>query len=333
MSLPRSALAEAWGTQALAGIFSARAEKPTVEGFRTLFSNEQFELVRNATLAACDRLDGVEDGIVAAIGQCTTARVEPELRARQCNAQGAGACLEGAQVDALMKIMDGPRDATGNALYSSWAWDSGVGAPGWQAWKTGVVGGPPSLNILLGGASLAAVFTTPPTPLPPDPERLLAWQLAFDFNDDAAAIYAVRPPFVTSAWQDIGMRSTDLSAFRDLGGKIIVPHGSSDPVFSVLDTIDWWNAVNTANGGAAANFARVFPVPGMTHCGGGPATDRFDSLSALERWVIDGVAPTSIPAVAGEETPWPGRKMPLCPYPQIPLANGASGYRCGLLGS
>ena len=333
MALPRAALAQAWDTQALAGIFLARGEEPTVEGFRSLFSNEQSDLVRDATLAACDRLDGLEDGIVAAIGQCTTARVEPELRARQCNPQGANACLEGAQVDALIKIMDGPRDAAGSKLYSSWAWDGGVGAPGWRGWKTGMVDGPPSLNILLGGGSLASVFTTLPTPISSDPERLLAWQLAFDFDDDGQKIYAVEPPYTTSAWQDVGMRSTDLAAFRDHGGKLIVPHGSSDPVFSVLDTLDWWNGVNAANDGDAASFTRVFPVPGMNHCGGGPAADQFDSLSALESWVIEGVAPASIPATAGEGTPWPGREVPLCPFPQIPVADGASGYRCGLVGS
>lgn len=331
MSLPRAAVAQAWDTQALAGIISARGEQPTVDGLRTVFSSEQFDLVRESTLAACDRLDGTADGIVAAIGQCTTARVEPELRTRQCNGNGANDCLQTAQVDALVRIMDGPRDAAGNSLYSNWAWDGGVGAPGWQVWKTGLVGGPPSLNVVLGGNALASVFTTPPTPITTDPERLLAWQLGFDFTDDAPAIYAVQPPFSTSAWQDIGMRSTDLSAFRTHGGKLIVPHGSSDPVFSILDTIDWWNGVNATSGGTASDFARVFPVPGMNHCGGGPATDRFDALAALESWVIDGVAPASIPAISSSETPWPGREMPLCPYPQIALADGAGAYRCGLL--
>ena len=330
MSLPRAALAQAWDTQALAEIFKARGEKPTVEGFRTLFSRQQFDLVNKATLAACDRLDGAQDGVVAAIGQCTTAVVEPELRARQCSAQRKNDCLDKAQIDALVKIMDGPHDAAGKALYANWAWDGGVGSPGWQVWKTGLVGGPPSLNVVLGGNALASIFTTPPTPVQPDPERLLAWQLAFDFKAGAGKIYAAEPPFATSAWQDVGMRSTDLSAFRDHGGKLIVPHGGSDPVFSVLDTINWWNGVNAANAGVADSFVRVFPVPGMTHCGGGPATDHFDSLSALERWVIDGKAPASIPAFPGKEAPWPGREMPLCPYPQIALANGANGYRCGM---
>jgi len=329
MSLPRAAVAQAWDTQALTRIFAAREETPTVEGFRTLFSPEQITLVTEATLAACDSIDGTQDGVIAAIGQCTTARVEPRLRARECVGAANGTCLEPAQVDAMIRIMDGPYDSAGNALYASWAWDAGIGAPNWRTWKTGIPNGPPSLNILLGGGSLAAVFTTPPTALPPDPEQLLQWQLAFDFDDDAPHIYATDGDFGTSAWQDIGMRSTDLAAFRAHGGRLIVPHGTSDPVFSVLDTIAWWEGVDAATGGEAASFALVFPVPGMNHCGGGPATDHFDTLSALEDWVIDGQAPASIPASAGENTPWPGREMPLCPYPKIPLADAAGTYRCG----
>ncbi len=332
MSLPRAALAQAWDTQTLARLLSSRGDTPSIDGLRTLFSDAQFGLIGKAALAACDRLDGAEDGMVTAIGQCTTARVEPELRARQCSAQGGEDCLDKAQVDALIEILAGPHDAAGKALYSGWAWDGGIGSQGWQVWKTGFVGGPPSLNVVLGGNALASIFTTLPTPVEADEEALLKWQLAFDFAKDAAKIYAVKPPYTTSAWQDVGMRSTDLAAFRDHGGKLIVPHGSSDPVFSVLDTIDWWNGVNAANDGAAAHFARVFPVPGMAHCRGGPSTDRFDALTALESWVIDGVAPAAIPATAGDETPWPGREMPLCPYPQIALPAGDGGYRCGLAG-
>jgi len=329
MSLPRAALAQTWDTQALAEIFTRRGEKPTVDSMRTLFTDAQSNLVSDSVLEACDALDGAEDGMISTIGLCTTARVEPQLRARQCTVSGAEGCLETAQVDALIKIMGGPRDVEGNALYSDWAWDAGVGSSGWRVWKTGLVDGPPPLNVVIGGNALASIFTTLPTPVQPDEAGLLAWQLDFNFDTDAQAIYRTVPPYTTSAWQDIGMRSPDLSAFRANGGKLIVPHGSSDPVFSVLDTISWWNEVNALNGGDAASFARVFPVPGMAHCRGGPSTDRFDSLSALENWVANYTAPGSIPARAANDTPWPGREMPLCPYPEIPLADGAAGYRCG----
>lgn len=328
MSLPRAALAEAWDTQAFARIITARGETPSMEGLKSLFSPRQFSLVSQAALAACDTLDGAQDGLIGAVGQCTTARVEPELRKRQCSAAGGGDCLSGAQIGALVTVMDGAHDSTGAQLYAPFAWDSGIGAPGWAAWKVGGQGGPPSLNVLLGGGSLAAVFTTPPTALPTDPAGLLAWQLAFDFDRDARRIYAVAPPYKTSAWQDVGMRSNDLSAFRAHGGKLIVPHGVSDPVFSVLDTIGWWKEVDRRMRGHAADFVRVFPVPGMNHCGGGPATDRFDSLSALEAWVTHGKAPAEIPATAGPDTPWPGRKTPLCPYPEIAMRDESGSYTC-----
>ena len=330
MSLPRAALAEAWDTQAIAGIARARGQAITIDTMRSLISPAQYQLVASAALKACDALDGTADGIIGAVWQCTTARVQPELRAAQCRDGSSGACLEPAQVDALVKIMDGARDRTGKPLYAPWVWDSGIAASGWAVWKTGTPQGPPSLNVVLGAGSLSAVFSSPPTPLSRNADDLLAWQLSFDFDRDSRRIYAVAPPFETSPWQDVGMRSANLSAFRAHGGKLIVPHGASDPVFSLLDTIAWWNEVNARERGSASEFARVFPVPGMNHCGGGPATDRFDSLTALEQWVLAGKAPGAIEAKAGPETPWPGRSMPLCPYPQFAVRGAGGRYSCRL---
>ena len=326
-SLPRAALAEAWDSQAIAGILRSRGQTPSVALMKTAFTPAQASAVSGAILAACDALDGTKDGMIGAIGQCTSARVLPELRKLQCTPGAADGCLAGEQITALEKIMGGPRNSAGKALYAPWAWDAGVGLPGWRVWKMGLDNGPPALNVVLGAGSLAAVFTSPPTPLGADPEQLLAWQLAFDFDRDAPRIYDVAAPFTTSAWHDVGMRSADLRAFRAAGGKLIVPHGMSDPVFSAYDTIAWWNEVNARSAGQAASFARVFPVPGMNHCGGGPATDQFDSLSALEDWVLRHHAPAAIPAKAGPGTPWPGRERPLCAYPAQVIATGR-GFVC-----
>ncbi len=326
MSLPRAALAQAWDTQAFARILEARGEPATPEKFAGLFSAPQITSVQAAILDACDGLDNTKDGVIGAVGQCTTARVEPQLRKRQCGS-GEADCLQPEQVDALVRAMGGPKDSSGAPLYSEFTWDSGVGAPGWLAWKLGTPG-MLSRNILLGGGSLAAVFTTPPTALTNDPTALLAWQLAFDFDADARKIYATSPSFRTSAWQDVGMRSTDLSAFRAGGGKLIVPHGVSDPVFSIMDTIDWWTSVNQEQGGTAADFVRVFPIPGMNHCGGGPATDHFDSLSALEDWVLRDRAPDELSAVSSPQSAQPRRQMPLCPFPKIATRDQEGAYSC-----
>ena len=63
---------------------------------------------------------------------------------------------------------------------------------------------------------------------------------------------------------------------------------------------------------AAADATRLYLVPGMAHCAGGPSLDRFDLLSALVTWVEDGKAPASVVATGPA---FPGRSRPLCPYP------------------
>ncbi len=321
-ALPRAAVAEAWDVQQFASILIAAGKPVTVDGLKTAIGPDQMKLVSDTVRDTCDGDDGSKDGIIGAVGMCTSARVIPALRKKICHPASTGTCLSAPIVTALANIMNSPRDKSGKQLYAPWAWDVGLAETGWRVWKVGLENGPPALNVLLGGGSLAAVFTTPPTPLAADPAKLLAWQLAFDFNRDAPKIYATSSAFQTSAWEDIGMRSPDLSAFRAHGGKMIVPHGVSDPVFSVLDTIAWWKEVNQRNGGRAAQFTRVFPVPGMNHCGGGPATDRFDSLTSLEDWVLKDQAPNSIAAAAGPQTSWPGRTRPLCPYPTVARYTG-----------
>lgn len=327
-SLPRAAVAEAWDIQQLASILRASGQLVTPDALKTAITAGQMKLVADVVRDTCDADDGIRDGIIAAVGQCTSGRILPVLRRKTCVVGKAADCLSGPQITALGNIMQGPRNRAGKALYADWAWDIGMAEPGWQVWKMGLEKGPPALNLVLGGGSLAAVFITPPTLLPADPAQILAWQLAFDFDRDARKIYATDADFRNSAWTDIGMRSPELSAFRAHGGKMIVPHGVSDPVFSVLDTLNWWEEVNRRSKGKAANFARVFPVPGMNHCGGGAATDRYDSLSALENWVLNNKAPSEIRATAGATAPWPGRERLLCPWPSIARATRKGGFAC-----
>ncbi len=111
----------------------------------------------------------------------------------------------------------------------------------------------------------------------------------------------------------ISARSPRLEKFRARGGKMIVPQGASDPVFSLNDTLAWYREVEKLNSGSAGDFVRVFPVPGMAHCGGGPATDQYDAFGALVNWVEKGVPPDRILAKAGPTSPWPRRTRPLCP--------------------
>jgi Tannase and feruloyl esterase len=318
-SLPRAAVAEAWDTQAfgsLVGLTSANSSDPSL--LPTSFSNAQFGVAREAVLAACDADDGLRDGITAAFESCTWPRVASELKRRICSATRTDSCLNKAQIDVLDRVYAGPKDSAGKALYSNWALDAGIGSDGWRIWKIGPAGGAfPGINVNMGAPALAAIFTTPPTALDANPEAALDYALRFDFDHDAPKIYATQAPFQRSAWTDIAARSPHLEKFRARGGKMIVPQGASDPVFSLNDTLAWYREVDKLNGEAASDFVRVFPVPGMAHCGGGPATDQFDAFAALVNWVEKGSAPDRIVAKAGPKSPWPGRTRPLCPYPRV----------------
>ena len=99
----------------------------------------------------------------------------------------------------------------------------------------------------------------------------------FDVSRGELLLTAVSRPTYSISVQDlIHVGSTDLARFNKRGGKLLIVHGVSDPIFSVNDTLAWWNDLNTSSGAMAGDFARVFAVPGMQHCAGGPATDQFD---------------------------------------------------------
>ncbi|HWO13662.1 MAG TPA: tannase/feruloyl esterase family alpha/beta hydrolase [Polyangiaceae bacterium] len=96
-------------------------------------------------------------------------------------------------------------------------------------------------------------------------------------------MFATNATFTESAMQFMTPPSpTHLTRFKRHGGKLLIAHGTSDPVFSANDTIAWYRALVAADE-QAPSYARVFLVPGMNHCSGGPATERFDLLPALER--------------------------------------------------
>jgi len=112
-----------------------------------------------------------------------------------------------------------------------------------------------------------------------------------------------------------------------LARKMIIYHGQADPVFSIDDTIRWYEKLNANLDGKANVDVRLFAVPGMTHCTDGLALDKFDALTALVDWVEKGKAPDRIIATvdpANKEIPasWsPTRARPLCSWPRYARYN------------
>ncbi len=333
-NLPKAAVQHAWDIQAW------RTVDPDI---RRAFSPADLKLVADKLLARCDALDLLVDGIVADTTRCQKAFKLSEL---QCTAGKTDGCLSAVQVAALQRSLDGPRNSRGQALYSDWPLDPGVAGSGWRTWKL-ESSVPPwerlPIIAVMGAGSLSHVFTTPPTPVRGAPADLLAYLAQFDFDRDAPKIFATNALFTESAMAVMTPPDAEnplLTDFARKGGKLIVLHGAADPVFSLNDTLRWADRLQ-ANLGLvkASQVARVFPVPGMGHCQGGPATDQVDALGALVDWVEKGQPPDRLVArvnPANKELPasWPAqRSRALCPHPQVMRYAGgdvesATSFRC-----
>jgi len=116
----------------------------------------------------------------------------------------------------------------------------------------------------------------------------------------------------------------DLSAFRDAGGKVIIWHGTADPLIFFRGTVDYYRRVEEAmgGGGKTGKFARFFVAPGVGHCGGGQGAAPIDVLDAVVRWVERGKAPTQL---AGQRTDSAGNVVltrPICQYPLVARYKG-----------
>jgi feruloyl esterase len=324
ISLPRASMAAMWDTQQFANAARHAGPSVTPANLADSFSDADFALLGKAVLNACDADDAVVDGMVGNFPLCTSEKVLPALKAVTCTGAKNSSCLSTEQVQALARVHDGVRDAKGKTLYAGFPWDAGWADAGWRAWKIGSADGQwPARNLMLVAPALALVFATPPIVPAPGLDGSLAYALNFNFDRDTAKLYATTASFPRSAWDDLSARSPDLTAFSRRGGKIIVPQGVSDPIFSIDDTLQWWREVDQRAGGQAAAAVRVFPVPGMSHCGGGPSADGYDAFAALVRWVEKDEAPDRLIGQSGATTPWPGRTRPLCAYPTMPRYKGS----------
>ena len=246
---------------------------------RDALSDSDKKTVIDGFLNACDAGDGIKDGMVFDTQSC---RFDP--KALVCKGAKADGCLSPAQAAALEKAFAGPKDSRGRQVYPGFLFDTGIAS------TQGIPG------LLHGGSNpVGPAFTE----IGMDVDRAVDAALA----DPAESLTA------TSRW-------TNLNTFSGRGGKLIFYHGVSDPWFSALDTVDYYERMTKANGGPeqVRSWSRLFLAPGVGHCGGGPAAlDTFDALTAIVDWVEKGTAPASLNATGRA---FPGRSRPLCAYPQ-----------------
>lgn len=271
---------------------------------RPLLGADKLPTIERAVLHACDRLDGQADRVIADPRRC---RFDPA--SLQCPAgQRAADCLDPAQVAALRRVYDTPRDSRGRAIYAAGTVPGSEG--NWRNW----------------------LFPGEDSPLSFSQRGAEEYLRYLAFEDDPGPGYDVRSFDLDTAVERLRPLSPvydaldpDLRAYRDRGGKVILWHGWADAAISPLLTIDYYRALTDFMGGerSTAFFARLFLLPGVHHCRGGEGPGLIDALAALERWREHGEAPQMLLAAHDQDSDGRAERIrPVYPYPLQASYNG-----------
>ncbi|HTZ90510.1 MAG TPA: tannase/feruloyl esterase family alpha/beta hydrolase [Alloacidobacterium sp.] len=288
--------------------------------------------ISKAVLAACDAKDGVADGVLNDPRQC---HFDPSTLL--CKGANTDACLTAPQIDSLKTIYAGAHDASGNQIFPGLLPGAEDGRGGWATWVTGSEQGKSGGAFYVTGYFANMVYGK------------ADWDYKTANIDDALKLAYEK------TGDSLDAMNPDLKPFL-AHGKLIMYHGWNDPGISPLNSVNYYNSVIAAVGTRGADQSlRLYMVPGMQHCGGGPGATVFgqaedaprsdpdhDIFTALVQWVENGKAPASIVATKYKEhhspnDPPPQVEMtrPLCPYPQAARYSGtgkkklAASFSCG----
>ena len=251
---------------------------------------DKVRMVHDAVLAACDANDGVADGFLNDPLACD---FSPE--SLQCGNVSTAACLTPEQVHSVNAAYAGVYSGDGDLLYPGHARGFELG------WRIPAEG-------------------TEPTALQTDATRYLVYEDAdwdwreFDLDRDLALVLE-KAGYIEAL-------ETDLSEFRDRGGKLLLYHGWNDPGPSPLNTIEYYEGVLASLGESQDDWLRVYMMPGMGHCRGGIGPDRADFLGAIDDWVENDAAPDAIEASRVSDGSVEMTR-PLCPFPQAAVYTGS----------
>jgi feruloyl esterase len=313
-----------WSTMLAAGIAGMQhlAADP-----RAYISDLKLPAIQKASLEACDAWDGVKDGIISDPERC---RFDPQVLL--CKDGDALDCLTQPQIDALRSLYMGAKDQHGSLIFPGYLMGDET------AWREWVVGEDP-------GASLSAQFV----------QNNFRYIVTGDpkWNVLSADVDTALTQSREKSAADLDSMDPDLTRFAGRGGKLILYHGWNDPAISPWNTIAYYQSVqHKMTVSKVESFARLYMVPGMEHCNGGPGPSAFGQLGiptsagsqfglfdSLESWVekgapADGVIATKY-APGEDGVMKPVMTRPLCAYPLIARykgtgdTNDAANFTCG----
>jgi len=299
-------------TQLLAG-FIWDAQAMSGPGF---IPPAKLPAVQRAVSSACDARDGAKDGVIEDPRNC----FDPATLT--CPGNDTNDCLTPAQVAGLKKIYAGPRNSKGEQIVPGFEPGAETGPGGWGLWINGPAPAK-SLQYIFASQFLDNMVFNGAN-----------WDYkTFDFDRDMKTVNDKMAAILNAA-------NPDLSAFQKHGGKLILFHGWNDAALPPQNTIDYYNAVRSKMGASVADsFVRLYMIPNLQHCFGGPGATycggltaamgdpSHDLSAALERWVEKGVAPGQMVASQFKSTfdfnSTASRTHLICPYPQRAAYKGS----------
>lgn len=258
---------------------------------------EKLPLLNKLVYAKCDNSDGLADGVIDDPRRCD---FQPARDLPRCSGSDNADCFTALQIAGIAKIYSGVRNSKGLVLFPG----EPVGSE--SVWAENLVG--PSKLVLPRAESQMKFYALDPSPGPD-------WSYKqFNFDKDPARL--------AKAAKIMNPLNHDLAPLKKRGGKIIQWSGWADQQVNPLPAITYYETVSRKMGDAATrDFYRLFMVPGMFHCSGGPGCGSVDWLEALMAWVEKGVAPNQLTG-AHLEKGQPTRTRPLCLYPQVAKYRG-----------
>ena len=278
-----------WTHLMVGSVWAASATLKDPAGF---IPPAKYPAINKAVLAACDARDGASDNLIENPQRCAF-----DPKTLQCSGADAETCLTSAQVDAARRLY-----ATAVNPRTKQEIFPGLASGGELTWGA-LAGGPQPFSIPVDFFKYF-VYANP------------SWDWkTFDFDKDVATIDEKFAALFNAT-------NPDLTAFKARGGRLIMYHGWNDQLIQPMNSVNYYNSVSKKMGAKETDdFLRLFMVPGMTHCGGGPGPNTFDTVGALDAWVEHGTKPSSMTA-SHSTNGAVDRTRPLCAYPQVATYKG-----------
>jgi Tannase and feruloyl esterase len=266
--------------------------------------------IEKAVLDKCDVLDGVKDGVVGDPTQC---HFDPDVLL--CKGEDSDSCLTAPQVGSLKALYAGTKTREGKPIFPGFTMGDEA------SWREWVVGDDPG-----GSAGAQYVRNDFRYLVTGDP----TWNM-LTADKDAMVKLSIEK---TAA--DLDSTNPDLSKFEAHGGKLILYHGWNDPAISPWNTVAYYEDVRKTMGAEKADgFVRLYMVPGMEHCIGGPGASVFGQFGtetaagpkhglfdSLEDWVEKGAPDESVVATKFDAERKAQFTRPLCAYPKVARYKG-----------